>query len=472
MKSLIAQRYLLFLICLHFSTVMYGSKPVQEQKGIQADMLKFFQSFGGVANTTGGSAYQDQTAGHYTGGSLYARNTVHNTQLATMQVPGYRAGCGGIDMHFGALSYISSEQLVKVMRSIGSSMASYGLMLAIETMSPQVKNIITELNDLAQKVNMANINSCKVAATALGAILPQSDAANHHMCTMIGSDKAYGGFSDYAAANQGCGAEGKRQNTLNKGRDLPQFAKMLGTEFNLAWKAIQENEFLRQDQQLAEFFMSLSGTIVSLPKDDGYEIISKPSLVNRNSLLTTLLQGGETTLYRCDDDDKDKCLKLKEKSFKITPDKALINLMKNMLITIQNKIYNDEALAPSEIAFLNSTKLPFYKIINVATAYRRDESPLMAQDYAEIAAVDVLFHYLEEIITIIEESVAHIRSAQVDETQIKRFTAGLREARKLVHQRRMGGIKELEQVLALIRKTELLEKTLSAGLGTIAAEGL
>ena len=470
MKRFIAQRYIFVIICLNLSGIVYGSRSVQQQDSIQADMAHFFQSFGSVANSTAGNVYQDQTAGHYTGGSLYARNTVHNTQLATLQVPGYRAGCGGIDMHFGALSYISSEQLVKVMRSIGSSMASYGLMLAIETMSPQVKNIITELNDLAQKVNMANINSCKVAATALGAVLPQSDAANHHLCTMIGSDKAYGGFSDYAAANQGCGAEGKRQSTLNRGRDLPQFAKMLGTEFNLAWQAIQENEFLRKDSQLAEFFMSLSGTILSLPKDDGYEIISKPSLVNRNSLLTTLLQGGETTLYRCD--DKDKCLKLKEHSFKIPQDKALISLMRTMLSTIQNKIYNDEALAASEIAFLNSTKLPFYKIINVATAYRQGASPIMVQDYAEIAAVDVLFHYLEEIITIIEESVAHIRSAQVDESQIKRFTAGLREARTQVHQRRMGGIKELEQVLALIRKTELLEKSISAGLGTIAAEGL
>ena len=467
MKRCIA---ILIVFCLNVSTAVYGSKPGQEKNGIQADMAKFFQSFGAVANTTAGSAYQDQTAGHYTGGSLYARNTVHNTQLATIQVPGYRAGCGGIDMHFGALSYISSEQLVKVMRSIGSSMASYGLMLAIETMSPQVKNIITELNDLAQKVNMANINSCKVAATALGAMLPQSDAANHHLCTMIGSDKEYGGFSDYAAANQGCGAEGKRQSTLDKGRGLPQFAKMLGTEFNLAWKAIQENEFLRQDQHLAEFFMSLSGTILSLAKDDGYQIISKPSLVNRNSLLTTLLHGGTTTLYRCT--DQDKCLKLEEKPFTIAPGDALITLVGHVLTTIQSKVYNDEALTTQEIAFLNSTKLPFYKIINVATAYRRDKSPIAVKDYADIAAADILFYYLEEIITVIEESMAHIRSAQVDETQIKRFSEGLRQARKQVQQNRMVGMKQMEQVLSLIRKTELLEKTISAGLGTIATEGL
>ena len=108
----------------------------------------------------------------------------------------------------------------------------------------------------------------------------------------------------------------------------------------------------------------------------------------------------------------------------------------------------------------------------MATAYRRDKSPIAVKDYADIAAADILFYYLEEIITVIEESMAHIRSAQVDETQIKRFSEGLRQARKQVQQNRMVGMKQMEQVLSLIRKTELLEKTIAAGLGTIATEGL
>ena len=455
-----------------FSLIFLYLLNTSSQAGdIQQNMASFFEKMGGIAHTTAGSAHQDQTAGHYTGGSLYARNTVHNTQLATILTPGYRAGCGGIDLHFGALSYLSGEQLTQALRAIGSSMASYGLLLAIETMSPQVKNIMTELNDLAQKINMSNINSCKMAATTLGAILPRSDAANHHLCTMIGNDKTYGGFSDYAAANQGCGSQGKRNEVLQGGANHPKFAKMLGSEFNLAWKAIQENAFLNQDRELAEFFMSLSGTILSHQKDDGFEISSKASLVDRNSLLTTLLYGGSTTIYSCDGDTT-KCLKLKQETLTIAADKSLVSLTRKVLIGIQNKIYEDTPLDKQEIAFLDSTKLPFYKILNVSTAYRREAAPVMVSEYAELAAVDVLFHYLEEIITVIEESVAHIKSAQVDDTQIGRFEEGLRQAKLRVYQKRMAGMQEMDKILSMIRKTEMVEKVITGQMGVIAAEGI
>lgn len=176
--------------------------------GVQQDLNKFFKSFGASTNTTVAGSYKDQSAGYYNGGSFFARMPAKNLQVASIRLPGYRAGCGGIDMHFGAMSHIKGRELVAALRSIGSSMASYGMLLALETLSPQVKNIITELNDLAQRINQTNINSCEMAANAMGALYPQSDVANKHLCAMIGTDKKYGAFSDYAEARQGCGAGG------------------------------------------------------------------------------------------------------------------------------------------------------------------------------------------------------------------------------------------------------------------------
>jgi conjugative transfer pilus assembly protein TraH len=438
---------------------------------VQRDLAHFFQKLGASTNTSQEGSFKDQSAGYYAGGSLFARNKVHNTELAHLQLPGYKAGCGGIDMHFGAFSYISSEKLVQLLRSIGSSVGSYGLMLALETMSPQVKNIVAELNDLAQKINMANINSCKVAATALGAVLPKSDAANHHLCNMIGNDGSYGGFSDYAAANQGCGAGGKRSEVLRAAKGIPQFAKMLGSEFNLAWKAIRENAFLMNDGPLAEFFMSVSGTLISREQGESFVITSKPSLVQYENLINALLYGGSAHVYACSDRNGD-CLDVYLEHLVISPQESLINRIREILISIQNKIFDDVALSAQETAFLGSTKLPFYKMLNVITAYRRGEAPIEISDHAELAALDVLYHYINQILDVIEESLSHIKQTQVDNTHLHAFERSLRSAKNKIYQRRMGDLKNMESALSLIQKTEILEKSLSSKLGVLGKEGM
>lgn len=442
---------------------------------VNKDLTKFFNKLGGVSNISKAGAYEDQQAGFYTGGNIFARNQVHNSQLATIQMPSYRAGCGGVDMFMGAFSHISSDKLVESLKAIGSNAGSFTLMIALEEMSPIVKNVIGELNDWAQKINSANVNSCEIAATALGSVWPRSDIAKGHMCKMIGTDKKYGAFSDYAAARQGCGAGGERNKVMNAAENDPRFKSMLGTEFNLAWKAIQENMFLSKDRKLAEFFMSISGTIVSNKEaNDEFKLHSHSSLANDNRLLGALLHGGKVEIYKCTDDkgNANKCLKMVKSEITIKADECLIGQVRKVLESIQNKIYADTPLSPAEIAFLNSTRLPFYKIINVSTAFRRGQSPVDILDYAELGAVDILFQYLSEILDVINESADHIRSAQIDDTQITPFLISLGEVRKRIMDRRMGSFKEIEQVINMVKKTELLEKTILNKAGSLSEGGL
>lgn len=455
------------------TSVMLVSLNHSASANVNRDLTLFFNKLGGASNISRPGAYEDQTAGYYTGGNLFARQQVHSSQLATIQLPDFRAGCGGIDMFMGAMSHIGSARLIEALKAIGSNMGSYALLLAIETMSPQVKNIITELNDLVQKINQSNINSCELAATSLGSVWPKSDASKRHLCKMIGTEKKYGGFSDYSAARQGCGAENKVSDTINAASADPRFMSMLGTEFNLAWKAIQENAFLKADKKLAEFFMSLSGTIISKKESNGsYSIRTRPSLANKDSLLAALLHGGKVKIYRCASVRDDKCLDVSEGDIEIDSKASLVERVKAILISIQNKIYEDAPLDPAEIAFLNSTRLPFYKIINVSTAYRRGGSPIDIIDYAELGAVDILFQYLSEILDVINESVDHIRLSQVDDAEIDRFQKSLHSTRKSIIERRSASFKQIEQVISIVHKTELLEKNLMNKVGSLGAEGL
>ena len=70
----------------------------------------------------------------------------------------------------------------------------------MESLSPQIYNIVNELNAITTKVNNFNINSCEVAATMLGGVWPKSDQASKHLCQTMGTD--LGAMSDWAAATR------------------------------------------------------------------------------------------------------------------------------------------------------------------------------------------------------------------------------------------------------------------------------
>lgn len=451
-------------VLLIFSLV--GSLIPNAQASIDNDLKKFFDSVGMASNINQGGSYQDQSAGYYTGGSLVTRNSVKTAQIATIQMPGFKAGCGGIDAWMGGFSHISKEGLVNMLRSIGSSAASYAFMLSIQTVSPQIYNIMNELNALATKINNLNVNSCEAAATMLGGLWPKSDQASKHLCESMGTN--LGAFSDWAAARQGCGAKGDREEVLKKKGNDPRYKDMLVGEFNLTWKALKQNNFLSSDDELAQLFMTLVGSIISRKNNEGYEIKFLPGHSDREDVLNGLLNGGSTIIYQC---DSEQCLYPNPNHKKnISESHALLKNVHNTLESLVNKIYEDTPITEAEKHFLNSTRLPVYKMLNVITAYRKGSAPLDIHQYGDLIALDILYKYVIEIIDIVHDSVAQLKSVQVDDSQIERFIGTLRVARERVTNRRTSAFQQMDNVLAFIQATQLIEKQLHVMLGNVANE--
>lgn len=365
-------------------------------------------------------------------------------------------------MWMGGMSHITNAALVEALRNIGSSAASYAFMLAVQTVSPQTYNIMNELNALATKINQAQINSCEAAATALGGVWPKTDQSSQHLCKAMGT--SLGTFSDWAAARQGCGPGGKRGTVLSRKGDAP-YKDMLVGEFNLAWKAIQQNAFLKSDPELAHLFMTLTGSIIVRLTADAYNVSVLPSHADHDQVLSGLLQGGSTHLYAC---DGDACLNPTLKPTNVLESQALFNKIRSTLDELVKKIILDEALTEEEKGFLNATRLPIYKILNVLTAYRKGHAPLDVQQYAELIAVDVLYTYVLEVIDIVLESLVQLRSVQVDEEHIQRFLDQLRHARSRVLERRRSSFESMDQTLSMIEATQLIEKQLHVMMGRLA----
>lgn len=432
---------------------------------ISSDLKRFFDEAGVVSNTSSASVFKDQSAGYYTGGSVTTRTGIRSAQLATVQMPGFRGGCGGIDAWAGGFSHIRSEELVKMLRNVGSSAASYAFLLAVQTVSPQVYNIMNELNSLATRINSTNINSCEMAATMLGGLWPKSDQSSKHLCQAMGSE--LGAFSDWAAARQGCGAKGDREKVLKEKASDPRYQDMLVGEFNLTWKALQANRFLSRDPELAQLFMTLVGSIIVRQQGKGFEAINLPEHADRDTVLNGLLNGGEVALYVCDDT---KCLNPSLRSGKIAAEQALLRRVHQTLETLVRKIYQDEELKEFEKDFLNSTRLPIYKMLNVITAYRQGAAPLDIHHYGDLIAWDVLYRYVLEILDIVYDSVVQLKAVQVEDSHIEYFLKSLYRARERITVKRNSAFQQMDSVLSFIQATQLIEKQLHVMLGNLTME--
>ena len=92
---------------------------------VNSDLNNFFNDLGFSNNTTAPNAYSGQEAGYYSGGSLFARDSVRDVQIAQVQLPSFRSGCGGIDLFTGGFSFIDSKQLVDLMNNIINNSMGY-----------------------------------------------------------------------------------------------------------------------------------------------------------------------------------------------------------------------------------------------------------------------------------------------------------------------------------------------------------
>ncbi len=436
----------LSFLCLFVSAEVFG--------GIGSDLEGFFHKMGSSANVTTPGAFQDQAGGYYSGGGIALRNRSKNAQLMTLQLPKMSAGCGGIDIFSGGFSFISSTELVNTLKAIGADAVSYGFMLAMKTMAPSVQSVISELQNMASEVNRANINSCEMATTLVGGLWPKGDIASRHVCTSLGLSS--GALKDWAAARHSCGIGQSSSTIMNGKNSSEEYKNILVNEFNVAWEVLKKNSYLFKDKEFAELCMTISGTIVAYKDASGERRVKTfPSKADQSDLIKGLFDGGEVDVYKCEDGDK--CLKVGSNRVRIASS-GLANQVRKTLQEITNKARADEPFTKQEQDFLGGVKLPLFKFINVLAAYKH--SDLTLTEYTDIVSIDLIHHYIIEIIDVMLAEAANLRNVQVSDEEITSFIKQLHQAKAAIHNKRMAAYEEMTKTLMLIESTKIYERKL------------
>lgn len=462
-------RIIIFALLLYFliSSIAWA--------GLNSDLNNYFNDLGFSSNITSPQAYHGQQAGYYTGGSVFMRTPTRDVQLVQIQLPSFRSGCSGIDIFTGGFSFINSDQMIELLRNIMNNSASYAFTLAMETASPALSNVMKYWNDFASKVNQANINSCEMAESLVGGMWPRVRGAQQRICQDLGSNTK-GLFTDWAQARQKCGTN-EFENTMDKARSDPRYTNLVFDKGNVAWKAIKQNNLFGNDDELAQFFISLSGTVIIYKDGAGDDAPVKlsppmPSLMDKekNNLIKALLEGGEVTIYKCDTLEKDGCLNpTRDGKIIITKETAFGNRIKTLLEGMVEKIINDKPLEPQEIGLLQTTSLPIYKMLNVQAAFAKDKQILNVASYADAVATDILFQYLEQSLTIIRSNIS---AAQYPEDMIAELRPNIDKELDQLREAQKTAFSRMAISIQMIQQTQVIERMLAGNLSTDLANSL
>ena len=118
--------------------------------------------FDNVTYTSPGS-FEDQTRGYVTAGGMSGRVDVHNDYLTSLTLPKIKAGCGGIDMFLGGMSFLDPDYLVQKLESILQAAPAVAFQYLLETLDEKMGNIISKMEAATNFLNSIQVNDCRLA---------------------------------------------------------------------------------------------------------------------------------------------------------------------------------------------------------------------------------------------------------------------------------------------------------------------
>ena len=369
---------------------------IPSRADLNSEVNDMFNNLGAIGNYTAPGAFRGQTYNTYTGGNLMMRSPNKVYQLAAIQFPGAKAGCGGIDVFGGSFSHISAQEFKNMLRNITAALPGIAFQLALEAVSPLLGGLTKWAKGLETWINNARINSCETAKAIVSTAAEAMGYSSQETCADLAIDM--GLESDRDSARKRCGTD--RPSILSSARssgdaNVRNKAPFVG---NLTWKALQYTGAYLDDAE-RELIMSMVGTIIYYPEESKRdpEPIA-PTLTSISQLLYGQAAGSGTSvvqhLLRCNDYTNCDAVSLNT-NYGHVPFTAKVE---TMMRSIANKIATRTPIPnnSAEVGFVNQTTEPVYKMLSVGSSIPGSglADSLIGQ-YRDVIAADYAYVFLE-----------------------------------------------------------------------------
>jgi conjugative transfer pilus assembly protein TraH len=435
----------------------------------------FYTSAGAAVNVTPAQAYQTQTMGVVTGGSMVWRTPNRNFQPFYFTPPSLRAGCGGIDVFFGAYGLVNRDKFVQFLRQIGQSASGLAFKVALQAMAPELESKIQDVANYINDWNKHFGNSCQAAKALMDAGPSQwiKETVQKAKLSLMAS----GASSDYSEASNAVDTDG-RAAIANAPAEVNSAGKTItAPELNILWAAFNAGNMGLDDSE-KELMMALVGTTILRKVRSGPDTTLQPESYPERISLRELVgdplnSSASIPTYSCNG-DRDKCMSLTPSN---RPEKPFARLVYEKAKNLYDAIITKQPPNQSDLKLLTmTTSIPIYKIIQVSAMPSRSYLGAdLLEQYSMAVAWEIASRYVEDLSRNVGKMLTTARDQDNSKAKVEaleRIRERLIEVRREMKAERDEIYQQITKNGAMIAQIEHIERSMYSNLSTQLAANL
>ncbi|OPY85428.1 MAG: Conjugative relaxosome accessory transposon protein [Smithella sp. PtaU1.Bin162] len=344
-----------------------------------------------------------QQRGYYSGGSFSARWPVKKDYLLTVQPPRIKAGCGGIDIFTGGISFMNFDYLVKKLERILQSAPAAAFDLALNVLCEPCSKAIKSIESIANALNGMSLDECKASKAIAAYTLDKTGASDLFSDTNVyeagGELEDY--YSDYLNAQ---GLQDSYQNTKEQimgsgGTAVPNSApqnlvsgcpdEVTALFFRQGSMIANINEQigLNESQEYLELVRGFIGDIeLVIGGPRGVVVQAVPPCSSNKEKTVDNFISGDVEARRLNDD---QCVPVGDVKVNLT------EYVKQMITDIAGSYQNKTPLTAAQVAFINSNPLSISLVIKGAVASNNVE--VLAANLADPTAKALAYRMMDDM---------------------------------------------------------------------------
>lgn len=377
-----------------------------------------FEAMAPNSNVTEGGAYMSARRGVVTLGSIETRAKVLTPNIVSFDPPSFNAGCNGISLHGGALSFINGEEFQNNLRAIAANasglLSGYVFKMALSAMCEDCEKKIAELADKINTIGRALKNSCHSAEALVGLIPEVPKAWTDSVRSSISIEGSTKGIVGDVLEGMNSSL-GKVTDALDASQKRVYFG-------NVLYKAFEDNAFdsmfpasVFVGFEVRQMMMSMAGTVIinkSPDSDKDININYLPPLIFPQNFVG----GGVFDLYSCSGDEECNSptvvedvevpgfyFLVRELLFGDSPESGVqrtVGIIAKFRSIVPNQVFDSR-----EIAFINAVK-PNMIALFAEHANRQNIVSVFQEEAAYAIAQSVTAKYLQVMIGAMEASLS------------------------------------------------------------------
>ena len=406
-----------------------------------------FDRLGLSGTATPAGVYEGQSRGFVTGGSVSVRLPNETIQPLSVSLPHLRSGCGGVDLFLGAISYISADDLIRKMKAIGTSFASYAFMMALKTLCSPCENIMEKLEAASRAANSLSVDTCRAGESLAEGIFGEGGVIRGEQagrCAFVGVRQSL--FTDPAEGLSECRTQSGMTSTvadINAGT-VAQDKELVRPARNTVWEALRTIPAATLSREQKEQVMSVTGTFIITQTGSEY----RPPTIS----LEYLAGGGGTgRVYSCGGDP-----------YCVAPAavpvggsfKPFVELVSEKLLEAHSAIVGNRRPQDDTVRFLDALPFPAWKLLSSAGAVDPEIGATYVSALARPIAVFSVAAWLERAERSLWSGVGSSERrgmlSAMDRRKIAERMRMLREEVSLMMEQENTKIEELVYALSII----------------------